>query len=69
MSDNGSPVRIKSETRSRIEAAKVHPRETIDDVLNRLLGVAEAWQELMTEGKLPDEDAQGRAEPREVRAP
>jgi hypothetical protein len=32
-----TPVRIRPETKARIEAAKEHRRETLDDVLTRLL--------------------------------
>lgn len=30
-------IKVKASTKRLIEAAKVHPRETIDDVLSRLL--------------------------------
>jgi hypothetical protein len=40
-----SPVKIRPETKARIEAAKTHPRETFDDVLARLLDERESARE------------------------
>lgn len=33
-------IQLQSTTRARLEALKVHPRETYDDVVNRLLDAA-----------------------------
>lgn len=32
-----APIKIRPETKARIEALKVYPRETIDDVIQRLI--------------------------------
>lgn len=32
-----APIKIRPETKDRLEASKVYPRETIDDVVTRLL--------------------------------
>ena len=40
-----APIRVRRETRSRITAAKVYPRETLDDVLVRLLDDYEAREQ------------------------
>lgn len=35
--DKTIPIRIKAETVEKLKKAKVHPRETYDDVIQRLL--------------------------------
>lgn len=40
-----SPIKIRPETKARIEASKLYPRETIDDVIARLLDERESAQE------------------------
>lgn len=37
-----TPIKIRPETKARIEASKQYPRETIDDVVTRLLDEREA---------------------------
>ena len=32
-----TPIKIRAETKARLEASKIYPRETIDDVVARLL--------------------------------
>ena len=32
-----TPIKIRPETKAQIEALKVYPRETIDDVIRRLM--------------------------------
>jgi len=36
-----APIRIRPQTRERIEKNKSHPRDTMDDVLNAALDVLE----------------------------
>lgn len=40
-----APIRVRKDTRDRLAAAKVYPRETLDDVLRRLLDDHEAREQ------------------------